>query len=314
MVLQKGVKDMSGGLKTWKRDFRHCWQMWILLLPALIWLVVFCYTPMYGLLIAFKDYKANLGILGSPWAGLKYFRQFFETDIAFTSIVNTIRISGFSLLFSFPIPILFALMLNQISSSKVRKFLQSVSFMPYFISTVVLVGMLNIILSPTTGFVNVFLNHFGMGGKMFMTREEYFLPIYILSGIWQSMGFNAIVYIAALTTIDTALYEAATIDGASKFKQILYIEIPSILPTIIVMFILATGNMLSVGYEKVYLMQSSLNLSVSEVVSTYVYKVGIQSAQFSFATAVGLFNSVANFLIIFVTNAISRRISDISLF
>ena len=314
MVLQKGVKDMSGGLKTWKRDFRHCWQMWILLLPALIWLVVFCYTPMYGLLIAFKDYKANLGILGSPWAGLKYFRQFFETDIAFTSIVNTIRISGFSLLFSFPIPILFALMLNQISSSKVRKFLQSVSFMPYFISTVVLVGMLNIILSPTTGFVNVFLNHFGMGGKMFMTREEYFLPIYILSGIWQSMGFNAIVYIAALTTIDTALYEAATIDGASKFKQILYIEIPSILPTIIVMFILATGNMLSVGYEKVYLMQSSLNLSVSEVVSTYVYRVGIQSAQFSFATAVGLFNSVANFLIIFVTNAISRRISDISLF
>ncbi|HIR57006.1 MAG TPA: sugar ABC transporter permease [Candidatus Gallacutalibacter pullicola] len=305
---------MSGGLKTWKRDFRHCWQMWILLLPALIWLVVFCYTPMYGLLIAFKDYKANLGILGSPWAGLKYFRQFFETDIAFTSIVNTIRISGFSLLFSFPIPILFALMLNQISSSKVRKFLQSVSFMPYFISAVVLVGMLNIILSPTTGFVNVFLNHFGMGGKMFMTREEYFLPIYILSGIWQSMGFNAIVYIAALTTIDTALYEAATIDGASKFKQILYIEIPSILPTIIVMFILATGNMLSVGYEKVYLMQSSLNLSVSEVVSTYVYKVGIQSAQFSFATAVGLFNSVANFLIIFVTNAISRRISDISLF
>ena len=314
MVLQKGVKDMSGGLKTWKRDFRHCWQMWILLLPALIWLVVFCYTPMYGLLIAFKDYKANLGILGSPWAGLKYFRQFFETDIAFTSIVNTIRISGFSLLFSFPIPILFALMLNQISSSRVRKFLQSVSFMPYFISAVVLVGMLNIILSPTTGFVNVFLNHFGMGGKMFMTREEYFLPIYILSGIWQSMGFNAIVYIAALTTIDTALYEAATIDGASKFKQILYIEIPSILPTIIVMFILATGNMLSVGYEKVYLMQSSLNLSVSEVVSTYVYKVGIQSAQFSFATAVGLFNSVANFLIIFVTNAISRRISDISLF
>ena len=314
MVLQKGVKDMSGGLKTWKRDFRHCWQMWILLLPALIWLVVFCYTPMYGLLIAFKDYKANLGILGSPWAGLKYFRQFFETDIAFTSIVNTIRISGFSLLFSFPILILFALMLNQISSSKVRKFLQSVSFMPYFISAVVLVGMLNIILSPTTGFVNVFLNHFGMGGKMFMTREEYFLPIYILSGIWQSMGFNAIVYIAALTTIDTALYEAATIDGASKFKQILYIEIPSILPTIIVMFILATGNMLSVGYEKVYLMQSSLNLSVSEVVSTYVYKVGIQSAQFSFATAVGLFNSVANFLIIFVTNAISRRISDISLF
>lgn len=305
---------MSGGLKTWKRDFRHCWQMWILLLPALIWLVVFCYTPMYGLLIAFKDYKANLGILGSPWAGLKYFRQFFETDIAFTSIVNTIRISGFSLLFSFPIPILFALMLNQISSSRVRKFLQSVSFMPYFISAVVLVGMLNIILSPTTGFVNVFLNHFGMGGKMFMTREEYFLPIYILSGIWQSMGFNAIVYIAALTTIDTALYEAATIDGASKFKQILYIEIPSILPTIIVMFILATGNMLSVGYEKVYLMQSSLNLSVSEVVSTYVYKVGIQSAQFSFATAVGLFNSVANFLIIFVTNAISRRISDISLF
>ena len=314
MVLQKGVKDMSGGLKTWKRDFRHCWQMWILLLPALIWLVVFCYTPMYGLLIAFKDYKANLGILGSPWAGLKYFRQFFETDIAFTSIVNTIRISGFSLLFSFPILILFALMLNQISSSKVRKFLQSVSFMPYFISAVVLVGMLNIILSPTTGFVNVFLNHFGMGGKMFMTREEYFLPIYILSGIWQSMGFNAIVYIAALTTIDTALYEAATIDGASKFKQILYIEIPSILPTIIVMFILATGNMLSVGYEKVYLMQSSLNLSVSEVVSTYVYRVGIQSAQFSFATAVGLFNSVANFLIIFVTNAISRRISDISLF
>ena len=296
------------------KRLRRCWQLWVLLLPALAWLAVFCYAPMYGLLIAFKDYKANLGILMSPWAGLKYFRQFFSTDIAFRSILNTLRISIASLLWSFPVPILFALLLNQLPSRRFRKFVQTVSFAPYFISAVVLVGVLKIILSPTTGFVNVFLNRFGMGGKMFMARAEYFLPVYILSGIWQSMGFNAIIYISALTTVDAQLYEAAIIDGATKFQRILYIDLPSILPTIIIMFILATGNMLTVGYEKVYLMQSSLNLSVSEIVSTYVYKVGIQGAQFSFATAVGLFNSAANFFIVFITNALARRFSSISLF
>lgn len=296
------------------RRIVSCWQLWILILPALIWVVIFHYGPMYGLLIAFKDYKPKLGILGSPWAGLKYFQQFFRTDIAFKSIINTIRLSLSTLLFSFPVPILLALLVNQLRSLRLKRFVQTATYLPYFISNVVVVGVLSVILNPTTGFVNRFLVNIGLGSHMFMARPEYFVPVYVISGIWQTAGFNAIIYISTLTTINPDLYEAAMIDGASRFKQILYIEIPALLPTIVIMLILAAGNMLTVGYEKVYLMQTGMNLAVSEVVSTYVYKVGIQSAQFSFASAVGMFNSVANLLILLITNWLASRLSDISLF
>jgi putative aldouronate transport system permease protein len=298
---------------TLKRLVRS-WQLWVLILPALIWVAVFHYAPMYGLLIAFKNYKPKLGILLSPWAGLKYFQQFFRTDIAFKSILNTLRLSLSTLVFSFPIPIILALMLNQIKSVRTKRFVQTATYLPYFISSVVVVGVMSVILNPTTGFVNRFLTDIGVGSRMFMARPEYFVPVYVLSGIWQTAGFNAIIYISALTTISPDLYEAAMIDGASRFKQVLYIEIPALLPTIVIMLVLATGNMLTIGYEKVYLMQTGMNLSVSEVVSTYVYKVGIQSAQFSFASAVGMFNSVANLLILLLTNWLAGRLSNVSLF
>ena len=296
------------------RHFLRCWQLWLLILPALIWVAVFCYAPMYGLLIAFKDFKPKLGILGSPWAGLKYFQQFFRTNIAFTSILNTLRISITSLLVGFPVPILLALLLNQIRSARVKRFVQTATYIPYFISSVVVVSILSVVLNPTTGFVNKLLADVGIGSKMFMARPEYFVPVYVLSDIWQGAGFNAIIYIAALTTISPDLYEAAMIDGASRLQRVLHIEIPEIIPTIVVMLVLASGRMLSVGYEKVFLMQTGMNLQVSEVVSTYVYKVGIKSAQFSFASAVGMFNSVANLIILLITNWIAGRLTQTSLF
>lgn len=298
---------------TLKR-FVQCWQLWLLILPALIWVVVFCYGPMYGLLIAFKDYKPKLGIMGSPWAGLKYFQQFFRTNIAFVSIVNTLRVSFSLLVFSFPIPILLALMINQISSRGMKRFVQTATYIPYFISSVVVVSILSVILNPTTGFVNKFLDGIGIGSKMFMARPEYFVPVYVASDIWQTAGFNAIIFISALTTISPDLYEAAMIDGAGKFKRVLHLEIPALLPTIVIMLILQAGKMLTIGYEKIFLMQTGMNLQVSEVVSTYVYKVGIKSAQFSFASAVGMFNSVANLAILLTTNWFAGRLTSTSLF
>lgn len=290
------------------------WQLWILLLPAIVWVAVFCYGPMYGLSIAFKTYKPKLGIWGSPWAGLKYFQQFFSTQIAFQSILNTLRLSFCTLLLSFPVPILLALVINQIQRTTLRRFVQTATYVPYFISNVVVVGILSVILNPTTGFVNRLLDACGIGSRMFMSRPEYFVPVYVLSGIWQTAGFNAIIYLSTLTTISPDLYEAAMIDGATRMQRIRYIELPALTPTVVIMLVLATGNMLSVGYEKVYLMQTGMNLTVSEVVSTYVYKVGVQSAQFSFASAVGLFNSVINLLFLVLTNWICKGLSSVSLF
>lgn len=300
--------------RTFLRKLLRSWQLWILLLPALIWVAVFCYGPMYGLLIAFKTYKPKLGIWGSPWAGFKYFEQFFSTQIAFRSIINTLRLSVYTLLFSFPIPILLALVINQIQRVSLRKFVQTATYVPYFISNVVVVGILSVILNPTTGFVNRLLDTIGIGSRMFMSRPEYFIPVYVLSGIWQTAGFNAIIYLSSLTTISPDLYEAAMIDGATRLQRIRYIEAPALIPTIVIMLVMATGNMLSVGYEKVYLMQTGMNLTVSEVVSTYVYKVGVQSAQFSFASAVGLFNSIINLAFLVTTNWICKRLSNVSLF
>lgn len=292
----------------------HNWRLYLLLLPGLIWLIIFCYVPMYGVTIAFKDFNAKLGIAGSPWAGFKYFEQFFSTSIAGTAINNTLMLSLYSLLFGFPAPILFALFLNLLNNQRFKKFVQTISFAPYFISTVVLVSMLNIMLAPSSGFINHLIVSLGGEEKLFMTRAEYFRPLYVISGIWQSMGFGAIVYIAALAGVSPDLHEAAIVDGASKFKRLLYIDLPSIMPTIIIMFILNVGSLFTVGYEKAYLMQNSLNTSVSEIISTYVYKVGLMNAQYSFSSAVGLFNSLVNFALLVCVNLFARKMADISLF
>ncbi|MBQ8092590.1 MAG: sugar ABC transporter permease [Clostridia bacterium] len=291
------------------------WQLYVLLLPALIWLILFAYYPMYGLIIAFKDFKIRAGILASPWADplFKHFTNFFSTSIATTTIVNTILLSVYQLLFSFWVPVVFALLLNQIRSNGARKAIQTISYAPYFLSNVVLVCIISVLFS-STGVVNSVLTSMGMKIKNFTSEAQYFRPLYIGSTIWQSMGFNAIIYIAALSSISPELYEAALIDGANKFQRVWYIDLPLIMPTVILMFILAVGNIMTIGYEKAWLMQAGGNTSVSEIISTYVYKTGLQSAQYSFATAVGLFNSVVNFIILVIANLIAKKTADISIF
>lgn len=291
------------------------WQLYVLLIPALIWLAVFAYYPMYGLIIAFKDYKGRAGIMGSPWASplFKYFTQFFSTSVAVNSIKNTIVISLYSIVWGFPIPIIFALLLNQIKAIVPKKVIQTISYAPYFMSNVVVVSLITVLFSAT-GLVNHMITGSGGASIMFTSLPQYFRSLFIGSNIWQSMGYNAIIYIAALTAISPEYYEAATMDGANRFQKILYIDVPLIMPTCILMLILQIGNIMNVGYEKAFLMQNGANTTVSEIISTYVYKVGLQTAQYSFATAVGLFNSVVNFIILVVTNAITKKTTDISIF
>jgi putative aldouronate transport system permease protein len=296
---------------------KNSWRLYVLMLPALIWVAVFVYTPMYGLIIAFKDFRVRAGIIGSPMANplFKHFAAFFSTSIAWTTITNTLILSALTICISFPVPVIFALLLNQIKRSGLRKTVQTISYAPYFVSQVVVVSILTVILSPGSGFVNTLITSLTRGDPvLFMTRPEYFRPLYIVSNIWQSMGFNAIIYIAALAGISPDLYEAAIVDGATKLDRIIHIDVPSIMPTVIVMFILALGNIMTIGYEKVYLMQNGMNTIVSEIISTYVYKTGLQSAQYSFATAVGFFNSVVNFFILIICNAITKRVADVSIF
>lgn len=299
---------------TFRRVLRS-WQLYVLLIPALAWLITFAYYPMYGLVIAFKDFRIRAGIMASPWAQplSKYFQQFFSTSIAVESIVNTILLSVYQLLFSFWVPIVFALLLNQLRSARAKRTVQTISYAPYFLSNVVLVSIISVLFSAN-GVVNNLITAGGGELKLFTSQAQYFRPLYIGSTIWQSMGFNAIIYIAALTGINPEYYEAAMIDGAGKLKRIWYIDIPLILPTVILMFILAIGNIMTVGYEKAFLMQAPGNTTVSEIISTYIYKVGLQTAQYSFATAVGLFNSVVNFIILFVANMLSKRFASISIF
>lgn len=291
------------------------WQLYVLLIPALLWAVVFAYYPMYGVIIAFKDYKIRSGILGSPWAEplFKYFQQFFSTSIAVNSIKNTVIISVLSLIIAFPVPIIFALLLNQIRRTGVRKTIQTISYAPYFMSNVVVVSIITVMFSAN-GVVNNIIRSLGGKEILFTSLPEWFRPLFIGSNIWQTMGFNAVIFIAALIGISPDYYEAATIDGATRFQRILYIDIPLIMPTVILMLILQIGNIMNIGYEKAFLMQVGANTVVSELISTYIYKVGLQTAQYSFATAVGLFNSIVNFIILVAANKIAKKASDISIF
>ena len=309
------VVNKSGLFKTNVKKTLKAWQLYVLLIPALLWAVIFAYYPMYGVVIAFKDYKIRAGILGSPWADpiLKYFQQFFSTSIALNAIKNTIVISLESLVIAFPIPIIFALLLNQIQGNRIKKTIQTISYAPYFMSNVVVVSIISVFFAAN-GVVNNLVTSAGRKETLFTSLPEWFRTLFIGSNIWQTMGFNAVIFIAALTAISPDYYEAATIDGASRFQRILYIDIPMILPTIILMLILQIGNIMNVGYEKAYLMQNGSNTIVSELISTYVYKVGLQTAQYSFATAVGLFNSVVNFIILVTANFIAKKVSDISIF
>lgn len=305
----------SGMFKYYLKEASKCWQLYVLLIPALLWAVIFAYYPMYGVIIAFKDYKIREGILGSPWATplFRYFKEFFSTSIAVNAIKNTIIVSLESLVFAFPIPVIFALLLNQVRSKKASKAIQTISYAPYFMSNVVVVSLITVFFSAN-GVVNGIIRSTGGSEILFTSVPEWFRTLFIGTNIWQTMGFNAVIYIAALTAISPDFYEAATIDGASRFQRVLYIDVPMIMPTVILMLILQVGNIMNVGYEKAYLMQNGSNTIVSELISTYVYKVGLQTAQYSFATAVGLFNSVANFIILVIANKVAKKASDISIF
>lgn len=289
-------------------------QLYLLAIIPFLFVLIFSYVPMYGVLLAFKDFSIRKGIFGSPWAGLKYFKQLFSIPIFPAILKNTITLSLQSLIIGFPFPIILALAFNEIRNKRLKKTLQTISFAPYFISTVVIVSIVFQMFSYRYGVVNVFLNKIGMDSVNFVGQSGFFRPAYILSGIWQGAGYSSILYIAALSTVDTSLYEAASIDGASRFQKVLNIDLPCIIPTIIITLVLSAGNILSIGFEKAYLLQNPVNYTISEIIPTYVYKTGIVQAQFSFSTAVGLFNAAVNIIVLILVNKFADKISGTSLF
>lgn len=296
-------------IRTWTKN----WELYLLFLPVMVYFVIFHYIPMYGVQIAFKDFIANKGILESPWVGFKHFERFFDSFYFWRIIENTLGIGVYELIVGFPIPIILALMINELRTGKFRKFVQTITYMPHFLSIIVMVGMVMMFLSPVSGLVNGVIASFGGEPISFMTEPGWFKSIYVWSGVWQTMGWSSIIYIAALAGIDPQLHEAARVDGASRLQRIWHINIPGIAPTIIVLLILNMGSILGVGFEKVFLMQNNLNMESSDVISTNVYRSGILGAQYSFSAAVGLFNSIVNFIMLITVNRIARKVSSSSL-
>lgn len=303
--------DRSG---TWKRISRN-WGLYLLLLPALVLLILFAYKPMYGVVIAFKNYKNSLGILGSPWVDplFKNFQRFFNSYQCGATIRNTLRLSLYSLAVGFPIPIILALMLNQITAMRFRRAFQTILYLPHFISTVVMVGLLLIWLSPSSGLVGAFYRLLGKDAPNVMTSASGFPSIYVWSDVWQHSGWDSIVFLAALSSIDPTLYEAATVDGATRWQKMRYIDLPLLMATACIMLILRAGNLMNVGFEKVFLMQNDLNMSTSEIIATYVYKMGLRNSQYAVSTAVNLFNNLINFGLLLLVNCITRKLGETSL-
>lgn len=304
-----------------KKSFSKNWDLYLLITPVVLYFIIFNYIPMYGIQIAFKNYITVKGITGSSWVGLKHFQRFFESYYFWRLMGNTLGISLYQLAAAFPIPILLALMLNEVKNKAIKGTVQMVTYAPHFLSLVVLIGMMASFLSPKNGIVNILLQFLGYGPISFMTEPAWFKSLYVWSGIWQNAGWASIIYIAALAGIDSKMYEAAEIDGASRLKRLIYITVPCILPTAIIILIMDVGRIMNVGFEKVFLMQNALNKEAAEVISTYVYMVGIlgggqQGAgvpQYSFASAVGLFNAVINFTLLVIVNKTSKKLSETSL-
>lgn len=296
-----------------KRIIRHR-TVYLMALPAFVWFAVFCYQPMYGVLLAFKDYKFNMGILHSPWVGVKYFTQFLNTSEFWSIIKNTVVISGLKLLLGFPAPILLALLMNEITHTKYKRIVQTFSYLPHFVSWVVVASLLTIIFTPYGGVVNsIRMRSFDLPAIFYLGEERYFYPIIVLSDIWKGAGWGTIIYLAAITNINPELYEAAICDGAGKLSCMWHITLPGILPTAGIMFILATGSILNANMDQVLLLQKPSNIVISQILDTYVLKVGIREGRFGFATAVGLFKSVFSALLVFTTNWISKKVTEISI-
>ncbi len=289
--------------------FEHTWQLWIMLLPAMIYIFIFCYVPMYGVQLAFREYSFAKGFLGGDFVGLKYFKQYLESNMFWPTLKNTFIIAVTGIIVGFPAPIILALIINQLRNEKWKKFVQTIVYIPYFISVVVLVSMINILFANGSGVIANFFKtvHLVNPSVNIIGSSSTFLPLYVLTGVWQSMGWNSIIFIAALSSVDTQLYDACKVDGANRWQTMLNIDIPALIPTIMILLILNMGGILNVGFDKIFLMQNSTNLGVSQVISTYVYDVGVKSSQFSFGTAVGLFNTIVNFICLVITNWVSRR-------
>lgn len=312
----KKEKSAAASLSTqstlWKR-IRMNWGLYVLLLPAVVILLLFTYKPMVGIVIAFKDFTPADGIYNSAWAGFKYFKQYFDSFQFWPTIKNTLTISIYTILVTFPLPIVMALICNQITAQKYKKFFQVSTYLPHFISTVVMCGMIILFFSPSSGIIAKLLSYIGVKLPNVMGIPSAFPHVYVWTEAWQHVGWDSILYIAALSAVDPTLYEAATVDGASKWQKVLKIDIPMLLPTITIMLILRMGSVMSVGFEKVYLLQNSLNMSASEIISTYVYKMGLISNQYSLSAAIGLFNNVINFILLLSMNWLSNKLSDTAL-
>ena len=316
MKLSSQSADVSQNIKikSWTqqlmKDVKKDWELYVFLLPTLVFFIVMKYGPMYGVQIAFRNFNGALGILGSKWVGLAHFKSFFASYYFPLLVRNTVFISVYSLIAGFPMPIILALMLNEVRKSKFKRSVQTITYAPHFISTVVMVGMLITFLSPSAGIFNHLRVAIGLESRNYISEPALFRHIYVWSGVWQNTGWSSIIYLAALSSIDPQLHEAATIDGASRWQKIWNINVPGILPTIVILFILSSGSIMNVGFEKAFLMQ---NPTTSDVISTYVYRRGLISAEYSFSAAVGLFNSIINFTLLILVNKLSKKLSETSI-
>ena len=295
------------------RDLKRGKVLYLMLIPAILWYLLFFYKPIGALQIAFKDYNPIMGVTASKWVGLKHFKAFFQSPYAVRTIRNSFTINVIQLITVFPVTILFALLLNEMPSKKYRTFVQTASYMPHFISSVVVAGLVVSFLSPSAGIINVFLEKLGFERQYFLIKPEWFKPIYVIMGGWQGIGFGTIIYTSAISSIDETLYEAARIDGANRFRQMWHITLAGILPTITLMLIMRLGGMLSVGYETIILLYQPSTYETADVISTFVYRKGMVNNDYSFATAVSFFNSIVSLVLVVSANYISRRLSDTAL-
>ena len=305
---------MKKGIKRFVSDVKRDWLLILMVTPALLCFFFFHYLPMGGLWMAFTDYKVNLGMFGSKFVGLKWFMQFFNMPLFSRLVKNTFILSFYSLLWGFWVPIVFALILNEVKNAAFKRTIQSISYFPYFISVVIAVGIMYNMFSLKDGVINNILESMGFERMEFLKSAKYFRSLYIGSGIWQTFGFNAVIYIGAISAIDPQIYEAATVDGASRLQKIWHLTLPGVMPIAVTLLILSVGSILNVGFEKIILMYDPANFSVSDVISTYVYRRGLLGAEYSFGTAVGLFNSVINLTLIFAANQIAKKTANVYLF
>ncbi|CUX56653.1 sugar ABC transporter permease [Rhizobium oryzihabitans] len=308
--MKQGFQERLDDLQE---DVRRDWQLYLLLAPMIIWFAVFLYKPMYGLVIAFQDFSIFRGIEKSPWVGFANFVELFQNDMFVRSFWNTIKISGLGLIFAFPVPIILALMFNEVQSGVARRWAQTVVYLPHFISVVIVAGIVINFLSPSIGIVNLLLKGLGFEPIYFLTQPEWFRPIYIGSSVWKEAGFESIVYLAAIAGVSPTLYESARVDGASRWQMMWRITLPCILPTIVIMLIIRIGNLVEVGFEYIILLYRPSTYETADVVSTFIYRTGLQGTQYDLATAAGLFNAVIAFVLVYSANRISRKVSSTSL-